>query len=74
MMVPRMQHVFVRVLLMCCVVNAVISPEELQQLLRERMFIHIRHTNRGDSKHALVSITEAHTVFIQIHRASYTCT
>ena len=37
-------------------------------------FIHIRHTNRGDSKHALVSITEAHTVFIQIHRASYTCT
>jgi hypothetical protein len=40
MMVPRMQHVLVRVLLMscvCCVVNAVISPEEVQQLLRERL-------------------------------------
>ena len=37
-------------------------------------FIHIRHTNRGDSKLALGSITEAHTVFIQIHRTSYTCT
>jgi hypothetical protein len=40
MMVPRMQHVLVRVLLLCCVccvVNAVISPEEVQQLLRERL-------------------------------------
>jgi hypothetical protein len=37
-------------------------------------FIHIRHTNRGDSKHDLISITDTHTVFIQTHRASYTCT
>ena len=37
-------------------------------------FIHIHHTNRGDSKHVLTSIIDAHIVFIQIHKASYTCT
>jgi hypothetical protein len=37
-------------------------------------FIHIRHTNRGDSKHVLTSIVDAHIVFIQIEKASCTCT
>jgi hypothetical protein len=37
-------------------------------------FIHIRHTNKGDSKHDLASITDTHDVFIQMHRSSYTCT
>jgi hypothetical protein len=37
MMVPTMQHVLLRVVLMCCVVNAVINPEEVQKQLRERL-------------------------------------
>jgi hypothetical protein len=37
-------------------------------------FIDVRHTNRGDSKHVLTSIVDAHIVFIQIQKDSCTCT
>ena len=37
MMVATMQHVLLRVLLMCCVVNAVINTEEVQEQLRHRL-------------------------------------
>ncbi len=36
-MVATMQHVLLRVLLMCCVVNAVINTEEVQEQLRHRL-------------------------------------